>query len=57
MKKEDQIQEILLMPIYCDKKHDKISREDNKIKTSQKHYSKPDEDMSDFAIGFYEFQL
>ncbi|NRT71129.1 hypothetical protein [Clostridium beijerinckii] len=54
MEKEDQVYEILLMPIYCDKKHDKISREDNKIKTGQKYRSMPDEDMSDFAIGFYE---
>lgn len=54
MEKEDQIYEILLMPINCDKKYDKISREDNEIKTGQKYYSKPDEDMSDFAMGFYE---
>ncbi|CUU47518.1 hypothetical protein [Clostridium beijerinckii] len=54
MEKEDQVYEILLMPIYCDKKHGKISREDNKIKTGQKYRSMPDEDMSDFAIGFYE---
>ena len=54
MKKEDQIHEILFMPIYCDKKHDKISCEDNKIKTGQKYSSTADEDMSDFAIGFYE---
>jgi hypothetical protein len=54
MEKEDQIHEILLMPIYCDNKHDKISRENNKIKTGQKYRSMPDEDVSDFAVGFYE---
>lgn len=54
MKKEDQIREILLMPINCDKKHDRILRVDNKIYTGQKYYSNPDEDMSDFAIGFYD---
>ncbi|WP_271810868.1 hypothetical protein [Clostridium beijerinckii] len=54
MEKEDQVYKILLMPIYCDKKQNKISREDNKIKTGQKYRSMSDEDMSDFAIGFYE---
>lgn len=52
--KKDQIIEILLMPIYCDKKYDRISRVDNKIQTGQKYYSKPDEDMSNFAVGFYD---
>lgn len=53
MKRKEQIREILLMPIYCDKKHDRILRINNKIMTGQKYYSNADEDMSDFAIGFY----
>ena len=52
--KKEQIREILLMPICCDRKHDRILRVDNKIQTGQKYYSNPDEDMSDFAIGFYD---
>lgn len=54
MEKKEQILEILLMPIFCDKKYDGISRKNNAIQTGQEYYSNPDEDMSDFAIGFYE---
>lgn len=54
VRKTDQIREILLMPICCDKKQDKISREDNKILSGQKYYLTTDADMSDFAVGFYE---
>lgn len=53
MKKKEQIHEILLTPIYCDKKHEGVSRVDNKIISGQNYYSTADEDMSDFAIGFY----
>lgn len=54
MKREEQISEILLMPICCKKKHKKIKKEDGIIQSGQKYYSSADGDMSDFAIGFYE---
>lgn len=42
-----------MMPICCDKRYNGIFRVNNKINTGQKYYSSADEDMSDFAIGFY----
>lgn len=54
MNKAKQIRELLLIPISCDKKINGISRKDNRILSGQKYYSSADEDMSDFAIGFYE---
>lgn len=54
METTDQIIEVLLMLVCCDKRNDTILRVDNKIQTGQKHRSTLDEDMSDFAVGFYE---
>ncbi|MCO7124602.1 hypothetical protein NIE88_02255 [Sporolactobacillus shoreicorticis] len=54
MGKTDQIREVLLTTICCDKKQSKISREDNIILSGQKYYSSTDADMSNFAVGFYE---
>lgn len=54
MNKTEQVYELLLMPIYCNKKFNEITRRDNQILSGQKYYSSADEDMSDFAIGFYE---
>lgn len=54
--KQQQVYEILLMPIECDKnKYDGVCRKGNKIYSGQ-HYASNvfDEDMSDIAIGYYE---
>lgn len=51
--KAEQVYEVLLMPIICDKSTQKIERRDNVIWTSQNYYSGADEDMSDIAIGYY----
>ena len=54
--KQKQVYEILLLPIECDKnKYDGVYRKGNKIYTGQHYISSiSDEDMSDFAIGYYE---
>ncbi|MBU5488535.1 hypothetical protein KQI77_10385 [Clostridium sp. MSJ-8] len=55
--KKEKIKSILLMPIECEKtlnNSKEIKIKDGKIYSSQKYYSNSDEDMCDFAIGFYE---
>lgn len=52
--KQEQVREILLMPIVCDKNIVGIRRRGDRIYTGQKYYSCADEDMSDFAMGFYQ---
>lgn len=52
--KKEQVKEILQMPIVCNKSIKGIIRRGNVIYTGQKYYSNADEDMSDFAVGFYE---
>jgi len=52
--KEEQVYKILLTPIKCDKKVSKIYMKDNVIYTSQLYIRNPDEDMSDFSVGFYK---
>ena len=52
MKKD--VYDILMMPIKCDKNVKTISIENNYILSGQKYRSMEDEDMSDFAVGFYE---
>lgn len=52
-KKREQVYNILVTPIISDKSISKIVKVDNFIRSPQKYYSSPDEDMSDFAIGFY----
>jgi hypothetical protein len=52
--KEEQVYKILLTPIKCDKKVSKIYMEDNVIYSPQKYICDPDEDMSDFSVGFYK---
>lgn len=53
-KKRRQVYKILLMPIYCKKEFSDIEFKEGKILTGQKYIQSADEDMSDFAIGFYE---
>lgn len=53
-KMKEQVKEILLIPIMCNKKIDGIIRRGNVIYTGQTYYGSADEDMSDFAVGFYE---
>lgn len=53
--KEKQVYKLLLTPIHCDKKIHNIYFEDGKVFSGQKYDSLfADEDMSDFAVGFYE---
>lgn len=54
-KKQEQVKEILLMPISCNKSiiGTPVKRE-NLIYSGQKYCNNLDEDMSDFAVGFYE---
>ncbi|MEA4922925.1 MAG: hypothetical protein VB031_06105 [Eubacteriaceae bacterium] len=52
--KQKQVYDILLTPICCDKKYNKISKKRGTVLSGQKYYSNADEDMSDFAVGFYE---
>lgn len=54
MQKEDQIREILLMPIICQKGQTIPVRNGGMIISGQVYYSSPDPDMTDFAVGFYE---
>lgn len=54
MNKINQIYNLLLTPICCNKNYNGITCVHNRIYSGQKYYSTPDEDMSDFAIGFYE---
>lgn len=52
--KQEQVYDILVMSISCDKKYKEIVIKDGIILTSQKYCRDADEDMSDFSIGFYE---
>lgn len=52
--KLEQVKKILLTPIICDKKRNKVVIEEAIIYTGQAYYSTADEDMSNFTIGFYE---
>lgn len=52
--KQKQVYNILLKQIECSKKYSSIYLKDNKILTGQTYYCNADEDMSDFAIGFYK---
>ena len=51
---EQQVYEVLTTPIICDKKCKEITRKNGLIITPQKYYATADEDMSDFAVDFYE---
>ena len=53
---KQQIYELLLMPIVCDDRNRKnLERIDDVVYTGQKYASTyVDEDMSDYAVGFYE---
>ena len=53
-KKQEQVKEILLMPIVCNKSIKGTVRRENLIYTGQKYCNGTDEDMSYFAVGFYE---
>lgn len=52
--KENTVYKILLTPIKCDKNVPKICLKDNVIYSPQLYKSTPDEDMSDFSVGFYK---
>ncbi len=52
--KQRQVSEILMMPIVCDKETQVIEIKNGAIHTGQKYRRDADEDMSDFAMGFYE---
>lgn len=52
--RQRQIYELLMTPIYCDKKENVVRRDGGRILTGQTYCRTADEDMSDFAIGFYE---
>ena len=54
LKKNDQVREILLKPIDCDKSQSKVYLSENRVISGQTYYSSADADMSDFSIGFYE---
>lgn len=47
------VKKILLMPIKCYNHNDGIYIKDNIIYSGQKYYSTLDEDMCDFAVGYY----
>lgn len=51
--RKKEVEQILLLPIICDTKKDEIYRKGGIIYTGQKYYSSKDEDMTDFAVGFY----
>ena len=52
--KENTVYKILLTPIKCDKNIPKICLKDTVIYSPQLYKSTPDEDMSDFSVGFYK---
>lgn len=52
--KENIVHEILLTPIKCDKNVPKIYIKDNVVYSPQLYKGNPDEDMSDFSVGFYK---
>ncbi|MCI7304021.1 MAG: hypothetical protein MR704_20145 [Clostridia bacterium] len=52
--KQKQVHDILVTSISCNKNYSEIVYEQGKILTGQKYYGAADEDMSDFAVGFYE---
>lgn len=52
--KEKKVYDILLTPIMCDKRISKTLIQDGIIRSPQHYYSRSDEDMSDFSIGFYK---
>ena len=52
--KENIVYEILLTPIKCDKNVPKIYIKDNVVYSPQLYKGNPDEDMSDFSVGFYK---
>ena len=52
--KEDQVYQLLMTPIQCEKKIKSISLYEGRILTGQKYINSADPDMSDFAVGFYE---
>lgn len=53
--KKETVKEVLLLPIICTKKEKKIYRDGtNIIHTGQRYCRRADEDMSDFAVKFYE---
>lgn len=56
IEKKEKVCEILKTPIVCEDKKAGIKYDPNTkvIYTGQKYEKDPDEDMSDFAIGFYE---
>lgn len=49
-----QVYDILLTPIECRNRKDKVDFVDGRIISGQKYYGEKDEDMSDFTVGFYE---
>ncbi|MBE5895534.1 MAG: hypothetical protein E7285_07690 [Lachnospiraceae bacterium] len=51
--KKEQVKKILLTPIVCIKWNKAPFLYDGKIYSGQKYYGNPDEDMSDFAVNFY----
>lgn len=51
---KEKLTELLLRPIVCSRKCKSIKIENGIISTGQEFYTKPDEDMSDIAIVFYE---
>lgn len=53
MQKKERVREMLLRPILCSKRMRNIYREEDTIYTGQDYYSTTDEDMSRFAVGFY----
>lgn len=52
--RQQQVYDILLMPIRSRKASTSISRTDGWISSSQRYCYMEDPDMSDFAVGFYE---
>lgn len=52
--KENNAYNILLTPIKSDKNVPKIYMKDNVIYSPQLYKHNPDEDMSDFSVGFYK---
>lgn len=50
---KEQVKRILRRPIVCIRWNKKPFIRDNIIYSGQTYYSTPDEDMSDFAVGFY----
>ena len=52
--KENIVYEILLTPIKCEKNVPKIYIKDNVVYSPQLYKGNPDEDMSDFSVGFYK---